>query len=632
MSEQKNRSRGIIAKIKKTGRMLAFFLFVALLAGVAAYGADATFTDGRIAQGVSILDIDVGGRSKDEAMKLLRDRVTGLVITFEADTARTTLVPTTERGKNDPIALFEADAAIDSALSVGRRGHPLLRASSRVKSLLAGTSIPLPYRLDRKALESELRAAFASKVRPARDARLLVRLDRSSGDVLSSVLPEEEGETFDVDNAVAETEERLRSFSVDPVVVPVKKDFPELTVNQVEPVLKLVPAALAHAPFAMTANGKRWTVTKGLLADWLSAAPSANAAELGLDRDKVTTYLKTIAPDLEAEPKNAVFEMKDGKVVAFEPSVDGSALDIDAAFETIKTAVLNAGIDTLDLPIAIVKPEITTESSNPYGIREVIGIGDSNFRGSPANRKVNIRVGAKSLDGIIVPAGEEFSLLKALGDIDGAHGYLQELVIKGDKTTPEFGGGLCQIGSTTFRAVLASGLPVTERRNHSYRVPYYERAGDGSYIGPGKDATIYDPAPDFKFLNDTGAAVMIRTEIEGNTLRFVFWGVNDGRKAEQTAARVWNIIPPPEKKLIETTELKPGETKCTERPHEGADAMFTYTVTYPGGEVKTKDFFSRYRPWGEVCLVGVDPSKASSDAAATTDGLPSADASGATGR
>jgi hypothetical protein len=81
-----------------------------------------------------------------------------------------------------------------------------------------------------------------------------------------------------------------------------------------------------------------------------------------------------------------------------------------------------------------------------------VAIGTSNFKGSPVNRRHNIAVGAASVNGTLIAPGEEFSLLKTLGDIDAAAGYKPELVIKGGKTLPEFGGGLCQIGTTAFRA------------------------------------------------------------------------------------------------------------------------------------------------------------------------------------
>ena len=66
-------------------------------------------------------------------------------------------------------------------------------------------------------------------------------------------------------------------------------------------------------------------------------------------------------------------------------------------------------------------------------------------------------------------------------------------------------------------------------------------------------------------------------------------------------------MPPPEPKLVETTELPPGKKKCTETAHAGADAIFSYTIKYLDGSTKEQDFRSRYKPWGEVCLIGVKP-------------------------
>ena len=200
------------------------------------------------------------------------------------------------------------------------------------------------------------------------------------------------------------------------------------------------------------------------------------------------------------------------------------------------------------------------------------------------------------MNGVLLAPGENFSQLGVLGEIDGAHGWYQELVIKGNETVPEYGGGLCQVGSTSFRMALASGLEIVERRNHSYRVRYYEPAGT--------DATIYSPAPDFRFKNNTNHHILITSEIKGDMLAFYAWGTSDGRKAEQTKPKIYNIVAPPPLKLIPTTELPVGKRRCTESAHAGATASFDYTVTFPNGEVKKETFTSYYRPWGAVCLVG----------------------------
>jgi len=144
---------------------------------------------------------------------------------------------------------------------------------------------------------------------------------------------------------------------------------------------------------------------------------------------------------------------------------------------------------------------------------------------------------------------------------------------------------------------MGAGLPVVNRQNHSYRVVYYEPAGT--------DATIYDPAPDYKFLNDTqDHVVLITKQVGKDTLRFELWGTRDGRVQAQSKVKIWNITPPPAPKLIETSALAEGAKKCFETAHAGATTNFTYTITYPDGHVKSQDFHSVYKPWQAQCLIG----------------------------
>ncbi|MBU4332454.1 VanW family protein, partial [Patescibacteria group bacterium] len=220
--------------------------------------------------------------------------------------------------------------------------------------------------------------------------------------------------------------------------------------------------------------------------------------------------------------------------------------------------------------------------------------------GSPTNRRHNIGVGANKLNGLLIAPDEEFSLVQTLGEVNAATGYLPELVIKGNETIPEYGGGLCQIGTTAFRVAIYSGLPITERRPHSYRVSYYEPAG--------MDATIYNPRPDLKFTNDTGNYILFTTEIDSDILTFHFYGTNDSRKIEvENPPRIWNIKYPGPTKIIETLNLEPGEKKCTERAHNGADTLFTRKITYADDrEPLEEEWFSRYVPWQAVCLLGVE--------------------------
>ncbi|MBI5798309.1 MAG: VanW family protein, partial [Candidatus Yonathbacteria bacterium] len=344
-----------------------------------------------------------------------------------------------------------------------------------------------------------------------------------------------------------------------------------------------------------------YTITPERIGSWLTTASRDGLTVIDLDRARVDNYLTAIAPKIEVQPRDAKFSLTNGRVNEFQSGQWGYIIDREQTYAALRNALLrDEKIDSIELVIQIIEPKQTTGAVNELGIKELLGVGHSNFAGSPVNRRHNIRTGAKALHGIVIAPGEEFSLLKALGEIDAANGYLPELVIKGNKTVPEFGGGLCQIGTTIFRATMASGLPILERQNHSYSVTYYLENGK-----PGKDATIYGPKPDYRFRNDTPAHILIQTRIEGDDLYFEFWGTNDGRSQEQTEVKTWGLKKPAPTKIIETEDLPEGKKKCTERPHNGMSAEFTYIVTMQDGTKREQTFRSTYRPWQEVCLLGV---------------------------
>lgn len=227
--------------------------------------------------------------------------------------------------------------------------------------------------------------------------------------------------------------------------------------------------------------------------------------------------LDEMSTALNQPTKPAKLVVEDGWAKEFEPGQNGQAIDI---YKTYK--LIAAGQTNFELPVLVSKPASSLEETNNLGINELVAVGESDFKGSPRNRRVNIKVGADKFQGLIIAPGEEFSFNKILGDVDAEHGFLPELVIKKTGTVPEFGGGLCQVSSTAFRAAMNAGLPITARRNHSYAVQYYAPQGT--------DATIYPGVQDFKFKNDLSSHLLIRTRIEGDKLYYDFYGTKDDRK------------------------------------------------------------------------------------------------------
>lgn len=558
----------------------------------------------RIVPGVSIGGIAVGGKTLDEAREILASYQSflekdGLVVTYGEKTL--TLHPTILSANGialTELVIIDPDATLAHAFQIGHRGGATEWIGDLGLSLSTGSQIPLDASIDEASLLPLLEDSFQQFENPALDARPV--LDEANLEGPLVVRPEREGTVFPWERVVRTVSDRVRALSREPITLALVQDLPNIRAAETGEARLEAEGVLAASPIELEGKGKSWGVDRKTLASWLVFAKHDGGVTADISPTDVTTFLNGIAPQVEVTAQNARFTIQNGRVAEFQGGTDGVAINREASFSAIRNALLADHKNTAELSFSEKAPDVTTESVNNLGIKELVAVGRTNFSGSPKNRRHNIGVGAKSLNGLLIPPGETFSLIKGLGSIDTAHGYLPELVIKGDRTIPEVGGGLCQIGTTFFRLILNSGLPVLQRQNHSYRVRYYEPP-------VGMDATIYDPAPDFKFKNDYEGYLLLQAHVEGDDLVFGFWGTKDARMVEMTKPRVYNVVAPGPKKIIETDELKPGETKCVEKPHPGSDAEFTYTVTYPDGAKQSKVFKSHYVPWREVCLVGKRP-------------------------
>lgn len=249
-----------------------------------------------------------------------------------------------------------------------------------------------------------------------------------------------------------------------------------------------------------------------------------NSSTFTLNEPIIEQYLTQLKDETRVLPINARFSVDEetNRVSVFSPSRDGSEINIAASLEVIKNALQSERIDNaIPLTTTPIPPDVAETNANTLGIENFLGEGRTNFSGSPKNRIHNITRALEQYQGALLAPGEELSFVELLGEVDGEHGYLPELVIKHGKTEPEFGGGICQVSTTLFRAALNTGMKITMRRNHAYPVSYYKPYG--------MDATIYIPSPDLRFVNNTPAHILIQGAIEGKELVFRFYGTSDGR-------------------------------------------------------------------------------------------------------
>lgn len=562
---------------------------------------------GKVYPGVMVGSFSMSGLDTEESEKTIKSQIdslrqSGLVFVFRD---RKVSIPMSVVSTGDPdlshdVIKYDIPKTLYLAFSYGRQGQGLYQWYERLRGVFIRKRIDPVFEWDKESTLGILKENLSMFEHPAQDARLLIQ------NGVASITQDESGIIFDYEDALDEARNQLREMVFFNIELKIKKDEPEVKYSEAIGLIDEAQKIIYKEGVNIKYGEMQWYLPASTINDWIEIKKDSQTGKivLGISEEKFGIFLDPIKSSINIESREPRFFIEDGKVKEFQAGSVGKKINEPKTLKQWEQILLNSEfpIKEIELVVEDIYPTQKIEDLNDLGIKELLGVGFTSFAGSPRNRRHNISNGSNTLNGIIIEPGEEFSLVKALGNIDAASGYLTELVIKGNQTVPEYGGGLCQIGTTVFRAALASGLPITERRPHSYTVSYYfDEKGK-----PGKDATIYIPHPDLKFINDTGNNILIFSRIEENDLFFEFWGAKDGRLAEQSDVTVWDRVSPPETKYVETLSLKVGEKKCTEHPHAGMKASFDYTVTYPSGEKKEQNFFSQYLPWQEVCLIGVE--------------------------
>lgn len=605
MTERRTEAKG-----RSRSSLMRTVVVVAAM-GAALLGSAAWITRAyadRVSPGVRLGSVSYGGQPVDQAKQDIIKRIEALegegILLQHGDQElllEFTVADESGLGLSADVMTIDRDRTVGAVLGVGRTGSPIAATMTLLRSAAFGYRVDPVMEIDQAILDQAIAQAVRERETPTVEPGFSIG---KNGAVI--VTPASAGRVFDHQAIAAIVRSRLRDVARDPIAIALTDVNPTTTEAQAETFINAVRKIAAAGSLALRANGKEAKATAAEVVSWLTAKPKqGQPLELGIDDGRLQAYLDDAAPGLTIPVREPKFSIEAGRVTEFQVSNPGSQVDLERAGAAVAAAVF-AGQSSVDLPVIRLEPQASAETIVDLGITELVAVGTTNFAGSPVNRRHNIQIGADLLNGLLIKPDEEFSLITAIGPVDKTKGYRQELVIKGNRTIPEFGGGLCQVGTTMFRLTLNAGLPILERQNHSYRVRYYEPP-------VGMDATIYEPKPDFRFRNDYAFALLLQTRLEGDNLIFEFWGTKDGRVASTTQPKVTNVVAPPPKLTIETTDLKPGEVNCTEKPHPGSDAEFTYTVTRADGQEAKTVFKSKYRPWREVCLVGVKELKPKTD-------------------
>lgn len=605
-----------------TTLLLAASLLVLVAVGVvAAY--EFRYSD-RVYRGVSVAGIALAGLTLDEATEAVRDGLTpypGATITLRYGT-RTWSLSSADFG-----VAVDAPATAAAAFEIGRQGltasfaGPIASLWRGLRTdlgrqwaaLRQGAAVTPSVKFDENRLAVTLKRIAQEVDLPPREGTLMISGLEVSG------TPGQAGRLVNMAatrNALAGLISAGRSGAID------------LVVDDRQPAVLSVDAAVAKATamlgrsFTLSAQGvdgvRRFAIDPVLMSQWLSLTPKPapdGSVELAveLDDDQVTAFVRNLAGQVDRPVFDAAldFDRKTNQVVVLQASQVGQTLDVVAGVAAVEAAIMaplssqtsaaSGGIDAgeaITLPVTIMVPRVDSAKVAEMGIVELVSEGTTYFAGSTRERVQNIVVAANKLRGAVIPPGEEFSFYKFVGDVTAANGFVDSLIIRGDRTETGVGGGVCQVSTTVFRAAFMGGFPILERYPHGYVVGWYGQ--------PGLDASIFTPDADFRFRNDTAHYLLVQPEVDTAKGRITFrlYGTSPGRTVTLSEPIISNASAAPQPLYQEDTKLATGVIKQVDWAKDGMDVIIKRTITTADGSVKEDRVVSRYRPWRAVYLYG----------------------------
>lgn len=550
-----------------------------------------TYFSDKIFPGVKVLGIDVSGKTVNQAFSLLSEKViVPEKISFEGGGKPFELSLT-------ELALFyDIEKTANLAYRTHRTGSWQENILGRITSPLRSYVLELAFVLDEQKLNEYLEVVSEQVATSPIYPEVKFETDEI---VVTKGSP---GEILDIQSLITTLNKKLASANFSTTLLPFKKIDPSISDNQALGIKKRAEKLLGKT-LVLTNDFDTYSFDQNTLFSLLDPFS-------GFNQEQVENFIeKELTPKVERPPQNAVFRFENGKVLEFIPAKDGLAIErsiLDEEIIKTLTSLENSEGNSASLQIPVVRalPEITLDDVNDLGISKLLGLGTSKFRGSIPGRIHNISLASSKFNGVLVAPGETLSFNKILGDVSVFTGYKQAYIIRDGRTVLGDGGGVCQVSTTLFRAALNAGLPITERRAHSYRVSYYEQDG-----GPGLDATVFDPTTDFKFINNTPGHLLIQTKFDSATssLAFEIYGTSDGRVASITKPVIRSSVAPPEDLYVDDPGLPAGTVKQIDYKAYGAKVDFNYTVEKNGEKIINTTFVSNYRPWQAIFLRGTGP-------------------------
>lgn len=585
----------------------------------------AYFYSGKILPGIYLGDVNYSGLERETAGELVQRQLSlfdNSTLTFfvsDGDTKTKIQLTAKQLGVN-----FDSEATLDNLYKEGRSDGLLRYVLFSFKSFFRNQTVEPTYFVDGNKFSSSLNLAFSNFFTKPTDASVVFKNNSFE------IEPERMGKTYNRENLISKLRYDVANLSSFPIDVEFVDIEPEIKSENATLALSKLQT-LQKQKINLLWEGDSWSLAGNNLISILEFSSGSEdivfdlgaepvvlksvktygnitpVLDVTLNQVALEKFIGKIGNSIDVSTVDANFVFEGDKISQFTPAVDGKKLDREKLKQLIlaKISIDNVsgeGELVINLPVVVTKAKFENEQINSMGISELLAKGVSYFGGSIPNRIFNLTLGSKRINGTLVKPGDTFSFNRAVGEVSGATGYKPAYVISSGRTVLDDGGGICQVSTTIFRAALAAGLPIVSRTAHAYRVGYYEQRG----FKPGLDATVWSPAVDLSFKNDTDHHILVQTIVDNVNakLEVAIYGTKDGRRVELSGPVVSNLTPAPEPKYQDDPTLPKGTTKQVDFAAGGATSVFTRKV-YRGDDLILDDIFkSNYRPWQAVYLVG----------------------------
>jgi vancomycin resistance protein YoaR len=585
---------------------------------------------GRIHPGVRVGEVRVGAMTPAKAAQALDETfeprlADPVAVTFEEEIWQ---LDSTAIG-----ATFDADDLVERAMEFGRTGPLGERILARVRLWLEPVTVPVTVQADSGSVAGFLDEIAGSVEREPHDAEVIIegtdarlepavlgialRKDQVRDELLQAfVSTDREVEVAvdftpvritdsDAEQALADT----LSMLAGPVTVTDESKSWEFSAREIAPwiAFRIVPApsTVATAPVESsdsTADG----ATGSAGSEPSAATDERSVLQAFISAEEASATVLAKVGEAGTPPVDAQFQVGGGSVTII-PSRDGVGVDVEA-LATEMTRVLTAEeTRTVQLRTRRIEPERTTEQAERMGIKERIATYTTTFLSTNRPRVSNIHTLSKALDGTLVPPGGTFSFNGTIGPRTAAKGYEEAPAIIGGRLVPSLGGGICQVATTLFNTVFESGLPVVERRNHSFYIASYPK---------GRDATVSWGGVDFKFKNDTDHWIYVATAYTNSSVTISLYGTDPGYEVRGSTGEFTDIRPYSTSEVKDDT-LAAGTRIVEDYGVDGRRIVVKRTVFKGGTVVREDTFTSSYAPKQEVVRIGTKPVASSTESTPT---------------